>query len=92
MILYYSRLRLSFARILLLCVILEFALEDYVWSIFAESLRVCVVLMIGYVLSYLIGRKPGCRPYPNPPTSLAGAVLLGFIARGSIDLFRFFFR
>jgi len=75
---------------LLVCVVLELALEDHFRSIFNDFWRVCSVLMIGCVLSCLIGRKPGCRPDPNPPVALAGAVVVGFMARGAIDLLRLF--
>jgi hypothetical protein len=52
----------------------------------AEFWRVSSIPFIGWALSKFIVREQGFRPQTDPPLRLAGAVAIGFVVRGAVDL------
>ena len=54
----------------------------------AEYWPVLSISLIGAALWRPPRRDSGARPDTNPPTSVAGAVVVGFLARGAVELLR----
>ena len=80
------RPRFILALTLSLLVGLEIAFGDLIWPVSADFFRFCSIPFIGWALSDFIVRARGFRPQTDPPLLLPGAVSIGFMARGAIDL------
>jgi len=84
-----SRPQRIVARVLLAILGVDVAVgSDWLWPMHTVYLRIISIPLIGAVLWNLTPRDLRARPDTDAPTAVAGAVVIGFLARGAVDLIR----